>query len=161
MIVRTHVVLLAIKCSLCNAQYNKVPGPDRLHASLCTCLPAYFAFLIGFIACSGIVWIASCVSHCYCLWCLDAMLRSVERDAISNHAQKGLRSIRYSTLISWNVFPVVDALKETSLFSRASMELGMLFVNFYTKVSGSQVESADQTAFQRCTILPSHAAIAP
>lgn len=41
------------------------------------------------------------VAHCYTVYKLFRMLLSVERETVNEEARKGLRSIRYTTLMLW------------------------------------------------------------
>ena len=50
---------------------------------------------------AGIMFVISCAAHCYTVERLHVMLKSVEDETTNKEAQKGLRTIRYTTLILW------------------------------------------------------------
>lgn len=51
--------------------------------------------------CAGIVWCFALCSQFNTMRYVNKMLTSVEAETVNEDAQKSIRSIRYSTLISW------------------------------------------------------------
>ncbi|KAK9794043.1 hypothetical protein WJX73_001341 [Symbiochloris irregularis] len=102
-------------------------------------------------------WIVWCMALCsqsntmYHMW---TMMKNVEKETISPEARLGLRLIRWQTIISWQAFPVTDALKETGLVSRNVVELILVIFNFYAKVifSSAIMYSNFTTAHERHAI---------
>ncbi|KAK9784695.1 hypothetical protein WJX73_001889, partial [Symbiochloris irregularis] len=79
-------------------------------------------------------WGASCVAHVYMLRGLDQMIRQVEKTCSNESSRAGLRSIRYSTHVLWNIFPVADGARELGLLPRATVEACNLIANFWAKI---------------------------
>ncbi|KAK9850454.1 hypothetical protein WJX84_010724 [Apatococcus fuscideae] len=65
---------------------------------------------------------------------LNKMIRSAEDECVEAEARNGLKMIRCSTHLTWNVFPTTFVLLQKNLISTFTYELCVLVSNFGSKI---------------------------
>ncbi|KAK9826256.1 hypothetical protein WJX74_003071 [Apatococcus lobatus] len=93
--------------------------------------------LLSAIAPSPLKWVLFCAaicSHAFVMASLNKMIRSAEDECVEAEARNGLKMIRCSTHLTWNVFPTTFVLLQKNLISTFTYELCVLVSNFGSKI---------------------------